>query len=253
MDINNIFSPARFGRLVIKYLTEDRIRIRYILVTSLVAVMVFAFFVGFMNIYNGHVRIDEELGYFTFLIVVLGLVITSGVFRSMSDPVTALRTLMVPASQFEGFLVRWIAVVPGFIIWMLLCCFFADAVRMLIGLILTDEGHMLPWGDIFSGSYAAVFWPENNLYYFLLTYFFSQSFFLLGSIVWKRRHFQKTFIALSFITLVYFLSGVVFSGFYGSVGNLSVGLSVAFAIIAIFVNYALTYLRFRESDIINRW
>lgn len=95
-------------------------------------------------------------------------------------------------------------------------------------------------------------------------YFFAQSIFILGSSIWPRNSFVKTFSAVIVIIIVYVAIGsvlakILFEGRGGhgvhqtmsdeAMMHLS---TVVFFVMAIF-NWVVAYFRFKESEIINRW
>ena len=94
-------------------------------------------------------------------------------------------------------------------------------------------------------------------------YFFVQSLFVLGSSIWPKNSFLKTFAAGTVIVMVYFLVGILMSkillenGQYYSGGIFESKDTIWWIIIVagIFfalVNWTLAYFRFKESEIINR-
>ena len=95
-------------------------------------------------------------------------------------------------------------------------------------------------------------------------YFFVQSLFVLGSSIWPKNSFLKTFASGTIIGIVYFLVAALVSRglLEGSNKHYSggvlesqevvmwivIGVGIFFAL----VNWTLAYFRFKESEIINR-
>ena len=186
MDANNIFCPVRFGRLVNKYIVENRSRLLLILATPLVAMTIFALLMSDGDSREGYYTgVNNELGFFVIMTFIFGMKLSSGAFMSMSKPKEALASLTLPTSQLEEFLVRWLALVPGFMLWSVLCALFADSMRVVFTrFILHGVADFTPWCDVFTGNGGPLMWPENAFYYIVMVFMVLQSFFLLGAIVW---------------------------------------------------------------------
>ena len=257
MDANNIFCPVRFGRLVNKYIVENRSRLLLILATPLVAMTIFALLMSDGNSREGYYTgVNNELGFFVIMTFIFGMKLSSGAFLSMSKPKEALASLTLPTSQLEEFLVRWLALVPGFMLWSVLCALFADSMRVVFTrFILHGVADFTPWCDVFTGSGGPLMWPENAFYYIVMVFMVLQSFFFLGAIVWRRNHFLKTFFVLSVIYGIYCFVAVIITRMlsWHGVGYFIMTPMVIMSVLTILINYVLVYMRLRESEIINRW
>lgn len=101
-------------------------------------------------------------------------------------------------------------------------------------------------------------WSEVNVFW--MAVLFSQSLFALGSIFFQKHPVAKTFIAVMLIATVYYFIGygtyrIFDSGYWYSgmiSGEPSMGLLWCLVIFGCIINYALSYWRFRESEIIQR-
>ena len=121
-----------------------------------------------------------------------------------------------------------------------------------------------------SGSVSAapdwyLFHKTYELTLVLSIYCFVQSLFVLGSSVWPKNSFLKTFVSVTIIVLIYVLVGMLvgdmlFSGSskdYGYIFSsitkeqVTVMVTVGFMLFA-FVNWTLAYFRFKESEIVQR-
>ena len=103
--------------------------------------------------------------------------------------------------------------------------------------------------------------------YFMLgisAYFFVQSLFVLGSSIWPKNSFVKTFSAIVVVAIIYIAIGsalakILFEarGVHGVNQDISdeamtLWTTIIFFGMAIF-NWVVAYFRFKESEIINRW
>ena len=173
---------------------------------------------------------------------------------------------MLPASQFEKFLYRWIISVPLAFLLFFVCAVIADWLRVLfVDFYMGIEVRTIDWCKLIFHSADAGFNTDAASWIVLLIFFMTQSFFLVGSVVWRRSHFVKTFFSMFVITLIYGRVAVWIYDlfhkedlFYGAPPLLDNDKTVFWSaailmtVISLF-NYLLTYLRFRESEIINRW
>lgn len=74
MDANNIFCPVRFGRLVNKYIVENRSRLLLILATPLVAMTIFALLMSDGDSREGYYTgVNNELGFFVIMTFIFGM------------------------------------------------------------------------------------------------------------------------------------------------------------------------------------
>ena len=112
-----------------------------------------------------------------------------------------------------------------------------------------------------SGFYQA----KSSISINIAVYFCRQSFFVLGSVIWPKRSFVNTCVALVCISIAYITVGVivakvfaeqfkvhVINGIYSSEDSFSFVVISLCSFIALF-NWTLAYFRFKESEIINRW
>lgn len=271
MTDNNTFSLRRTGLLINKYRREYApqlllwsLSLTAILTAIGVLCALYTKAIPSDEIITLYTSVPTELGCFTAVCILFGLLVASAAFRSMSTPRSALATLTLPASWLDHFAARWIITVPLFIAWALLSAIFADAVRVLV--IWTTTGitvPLAPWGAILTGQPGPLGFTTGMLWECIFTFLFIQSFYLLGAIVWRTHNFIKTTTATWLIGLIYLLVGsgtLLYAlwgiGFYSEdirVLNLSDTAETAIEALIILFNYTLAALRFREAETIHRW
>ena len=168
--------------------------------------------------------------------------------------------LMIPATMFEKFFSRWLVFTFGFLIVFLIAFKLTDWTRVTVYMISYPELK----GIIASTPLSHL--VGNDCNYFMLgvsAYFFAQSLFVLGSSIWPKNSFVKTFSAIVVIAIVYIAIGSVlakmlFEGRSGGVNQtvsdetMTLSTTVIFFAMAVF-NWIVAYFRFKESEIINRW
>ena len=220
---------------------------------------------------NGGVEQDPiwyfELTIFLWAIVIMGLLSASFVMERMKTKTNRIAVLMTPATMFEKFLSRWLVFTFGFLIVFLIAFKLADWTRVMIYMVSYPElkgviasAPLSYLGN--SGYYWTGLQTWDGLLMALSGYFFAQSIFILGSSIWPRNSFVKTFSAVIVIIIVYVAIGsvlakILFEGRGGhgvhqtmsdeAMMHLS---TVVFFVMAIF-NWVVAYFRFKESEIIN--
>lgn len=260
MNTDNIFSPSRTTWLMKKYFVENRGTLLMSGAFVTLVMMLIAVINGLsaMHISDPDFCISTEIGFMLVAFSVTGCLIASLAFRQIWDNKSATGVLMTPATAFEQCLVRWIFVVPGFIVWSLVSAMFADMVKYLTAnYIFGGEVCMIPWLRILGvvEIEAAV-----NMYMVLLIFVVTQSFYFLGSVVWRKHNFVKTSFVIGLLFMIYFCLSAIVADSYTNPGYVSKGerdflLYAPFQILlwlTLIINYTLTVMRLRESDIIHR-
>ena len=177
---------------------------------------------------------------------------------------------LAQTALFEKFFSRWLVSIVVLLVVFFITFELADYTRVLVySLIYPDVKEViLPvnLGDLVgSGKRWYLFHKTYELTLVLSIYCFVQSLFVLGSSVWPKNSFLKTFVSVTIIVLIYVLVGMLvgdmlFSGSskdYGYIFSsitkeqVTVMVTVGFMLFA-FVNWTLAYFRFKESEIVQR-
>ncbi|WP_370794889.1 hypothetical protein [Bacteroides stercorirosoris] len=210
-----------------------------------------------------------ELGAFVWALVIMGLLSASFIMERMKSKTNRIAMLMTPATMFEKFFSRWLVFTFGFLIVFLIAFKLADWTRVAVYMVsypeLKDIIASTPLSHLVGkGQFWTVF---DDCNYFMLgvsAYFFAQSLFVLGSSIWPKNSFVKTFSAIVVVAIIYIAIGSVLAkilfearGVRGVNQNISdeamtLWTTIIFFGMAIF-NWVVAYFRFKESEIINRW
>ncbi|MCM1355847.1 MAG: hypothetical protein NC212_05520 [Staphylococcus sp.] len=272
MTENQTFSLDRMMRLTAKNLREEW-RSLTLMSCSLLGIL---FLIGFLTTISLTLSTELpedfertvlmiEIGWYTPLFAIAGLLMASTSFKQLSTPAGALGMLTTPASQLEKFLYRWIIAVPVCLAAFFIFFGITELLRALYTYIIYGIriDPFLFWDYI--GNDLS--WRGFSL--MILGYLFLQSFYLLGSLLWTRWVFLKTFLALFAIQTVYswvaigivhafdlenkHYTGPRFEWLTDNDGSHAfiVG-CLLFGLLTLF-NYWLSYRRYREAEIINRW
>ncbi|MEY8721833.1 hypothetical protein AALN73_11785 [Bacteroides stercorirosoris] len=210
-----------------------------------------------------------ELGAFVWALVIMGLLSASFIMERMKSKTNRIAMLMTPATMFEKFFSRWLVFTFGFLIVFLIAFKLADWTRVAVYMVsypeLKDIIASTPLSHLVGkGQFWTVF---DDCNYFMLgvsAYFFAQSLFVLGSSIWPKNSFVKTFSAIVVVAIIYIAIGSVLAkilfearGVRGVNQDISdeamtLWTTIIFFGMAIF-NWVVAYFRFKESEIINRW
>lgn len=274
---DTFFSLPRFMNLCRKEMVENwRSNVlRMVLMYGVMAVvMVWNGYFEYRYWHSG--QIEDPA--WTFLLVVFiwslwgfGCLSASFTMEKMKTKTSRTSMLMVPATPFEKFFSRWFVFTVVFLVIFLISYKLADYTRFIIySLAYPEEKDFIIPVDL---SHLV---GERKTYYtlcrtglqfgaLLSAYFFVQSLFVLGSSIWPKNSFLKTFASGTVIAIVYFLLAVFMSKMFLENGNyysenVFTGMSEDTAmsimiIVGIFftlMNWTLAYLRFKESEIVNR-
>lgn len=274
---DTFFSASRFVSLCRKEMEESWKAnvLRFVLMYGILAI---AF------VWNGYFQYEEllsrsetvdpiwtfELRAFLVAVMIMGLLSASFIMERMKTKTNRIAALMTPATMFEKFFSRWLIFTFGFLIVFLIAFKLADWTRVLVYMVTYPELKEIiatvPLSHLVGDSDE--YWmPYSNGISFLLGisgYFCAQSLFVLGSAVWPKNAFVKTFTAVVLIVIIYITVGatlgkimIVGEGVRGREPNLSDeakgAIAASFYFILTLFNWVVAYFRFKESEIINRW
>ena len=281
MKVSDVFfSGNRFGYLFKKELMEDMKKNLMRCIVLFGIFLVLFLFVGF-NSYNVnpyHVATYDKLWdpmavFFIFGIFIGACLSATYITEKMKNKTGKISVMMLPATSFEKFSVRWLTYCIGFLLAYFLAFELADWIRVLVlsNYYPKETINSFPvWRVITTGDFRTdeiVSSKQRQIVSIVIAVFWAmQSFFVLGSTLWQKNSFLKTAVALfalcAGIGLVAYWSTKLFipDDFYirmnkyeyisEETGRLMV--SIFFYAIALF-NTVLAYFRYKEMEVINRW
>lgn len=189
----------------------------------------------------------------------------------MSTPNRRLNTLMIPATQLEKYIARWIIYVFGFFIVFNIVFLFADYLRVITTPVIarindiecvSKPKTLLSWVD-YAFSHEPIFKDRGVIWMLISMLLAFQSLFVLGSSIWPRNSFIKSAAISTVLILVFIFTGVYiaenvfdysrynypradyFGEHFGIMAAIFMGITL--------FNWTLAYFRFKESEIIQRW
>lgn len=300
-SLSTLIEPSRFAFLFKKELKENRksLLLRGIIVVAILTAVslligtvaisgydhilkrtIYSSDGGLISEYGGSSRIwgtpedDAAQASASFFIIAFPIVLAisaSLMFESLSTKRKKIAMLMTPGTMFEKFLVRFLIYIVATTILFGLGCFIADFIRHFIFSIIyinskVDVIHMINYIEVLDPFY----WSNKDiatLSMYISMSIWGASLFALGSSVWPRLSFIKTFGAISAIGFVVIITIILcavtcdsggvplivsvaknlFKHEYQTLNLTSVGL-IIFSII----NFTLAYFRLKETEIIQR-
>lgn len=245
--MNSIFNYSRFRLLLGKYFSDSWPRLRF-MGLMLLAICILTALIG---AYNRPWCPMTGLSFMGLISVIIGLKVMSISFSGLSHRVTCVMELTTPGSALEKLAARWCVSFPLWIVWTFVCINIAGLFHMLMRYILNGHVNFVNWAWILTNS---------DTYLWLLVYMALHSFYMLGSLVWRKLHFQKTTLALLILGFIYVAAFVTMSFLFFSASpkmfpsaftimSTIVPLCVAVTV----VNYVISWFRLREAQVINHW
>lgn len=199
---------------------------------------------------------------FIVAILVTGMLSASFVMERMKSKTNRIAMLMTPATIFEKFFSRWLIFTFGFLVAFIIAFKMADWTRVIIYMASYPEINEIAPMPLSFFRHWGLFESSSAIMISVAMYFFAQSMFVLGSSIWPKNAFVKTFSAIVVIGIVYLVVGATLvkmlfikHGFQSpliSDDAMTLIMLTFFLTLACF-NWVLAYFRFKESEIINRW
>ncbi len=200
---------------------------------------------------------DMQMGMYSFFFFLFGCLSAASVFENMKNRASRLSTLMVPATMLEKYISRMLLCLIAFIPVFLLGCWIGESVRYALISLIHPGSELVKY---MSMSYLWQYFSDSDFWEVILAFMFWHSIYTLGSSIWPKNSFLKTFVAICIILLVLAVVLLIiafvlfdFDKKYDSVlfdeptslGYVGIGFMILF-------NYSLAYFRSTESEIIQR-
>ena len=272
---DTFFSQTRFVNLCRKEMVENwksnllRVALMY---GAMAVIMLWSGYLSYRAVGQDTDSTWEfNLVIFMWGLCVFGCLSASFTMERMKSKTGRLSVLMTPATSFEKYFSRWLVFTVVFLIVFLITYKLADYTRFIIySLAYPEEKDFIIPVDL---SHLV---GERKTYYtlcrtglqfgaLLSAYFFVQSLFVLGSSIWPKNSFLKTFASGTVIAIVYFLLAVFMSKMFLENGNYysenvftgmsedtAMSIMIVVGIFFTLMNWTLAYFRFKESEIVNR-
>lgn len=214
------FSAARTLSLTALYISENRRKL-LLRTALLLGVMICIAVINIPYSYSWEwpqkdFQLNELLGFYYFGGLILSCLGASLMMEDIRSKEGRIRLLMHPTPIAETFLSRWLIYVIAFPVIFLLSVALADAIRVGIASItLPGYNAEFIFKPIFidNDDSTSLLGPHRFrttfVASFIYIYFFIQSLFVLGSTIWTRSSFLKTFIVFGALTAIYLISAIM--------------------------------------------
>lgn len=272
---NQIFDWKRFVAALRKEVVENW---RTLLFSVIAIYGVMAIFMIFGNLITG----DDEAASvvmlrYVFVYMVFGfagIIIASLAFRGLKTKTGRIELLTSPSSTLEKFLVNVTIYVLGFIVAFPICAQLADLTRIAV-LWPWSAGENVPGpinylNMLHQFAFHQEFWPHSAKAWFEACLWIgmlaSPGLYLLGSIIWPRLSFLKTFAAIYAIETVVGIVAMICISVFSDMQTMALwvaehmggkGLMMGFAIFAavqLVVYWALAWWLWKRKDVISlKW
>lgn len=199
----------------------------------------------------GELRGPSDYSFATFVFVLWGLLVTSDIFQELHSPATAYQSLTLPATSSEKFLTAWIITFPILFLVFILSIFSISLIVSLIYGVLNG-----------TFTYSTLYLPFTSESVDLANqYFYYNSLFLLGAILFRKNNFLKTLLAIITIVITFFfISAVIMFVIATGTGadsfsfrlddpNLMNNISLIFKFVVAFTSLLLTYVLLKKRQV----
>ena len=271
---DTFFSFLRFANYFKKVLVEDRKRLLQRIITVFGLLVVFGAIISdscyqhYMEALKmGIVRneidpaIDGLMPLFVFGLFIGCALSASFIMEPMNSKTGRIYALMLPATSFEKYFVRWFIYTIGYLVVYYLLFLLVDVMRVCVFSVVYPEIDIIT----FLNPYAEIVALRDDapLGFIVSLYLLLQSIFVLGSSLWPKYAFLKTFTA-------YTILGMAFSAFFAGIMNLfdrpgnsyimpelsddTLFLIATCGVMMVTLFFWwLAYKRFKEMEVVNRW
>lgn len=286
---NNIFSPRRFGKYFQLQLSTNWKTLTIIIFCILGGIILYCTCLPYLSdiyalppnhkprIISGH-EVDRfwnaEIHFFYFIFYVLTIISASLMFSSMKTKSQRISTLTLPASTLEKYLTYFIIYVIAIYVVLFVCMAIGDYARVLSTKLYPHNDEFIkpiPFKYIFSLGYyydnPSYHMDHENYFvgYWFAIYFGSlivtQGYMALISAIWPKNSFIKgtgTAMIFTFLMIICVISSfklfgyMVYQDYFPKFSSLST-VVWSITIILSIVLFAVSYFRFKENEVIDRW
>lgn len=174
-----LFNFSRFGRLFRRHTAEHLPS--YGMAAAVLAGLLLLLLGFTAYSLSGRLPEDAQAGFFTFFLVMAGVIFTSNIFSQFGNKRQASVALLLPASHLEKFLVAWLYSLPIFVLVYTGVFYLVDALVLYAG---ARAGQTPDFMNIVSSLSRAngIFWTLAMLH----------GVWLWGAIYFEKTHFIKT-------------------------------------------------------------
>lgn len=246
------------SNMFILSLKKDFVESRKSVLLALASIFGMTIVIGSIFGYNGAGRSVSEVVVLGFALIVAGYAITSMAFQDLNGKQRRIATIMLPVSQHEKYIIRWIIFGPVLTLLLVAAFYVGDMARIGVG--------CLRYGLILGENYYRIVNPYDvldmrtgikleyrEIWTVASSYLFFHSLFFFGAVLWPKISFLKTIAAIWALNmLLTFIGIIVVKHIYVITFDIKTTMIVSNSIhtLVAIVIYILAYVRFKRSQVV---
>lgn len=270
---NQIFQWNRFLAALKKEVVENWRTLLFSII-AIYGILALIMIIGNITLGANTSRPETMLRYnIVFMVYGFGsIIVASLAFRGLKDKKGRTEFLTSPSSTLEKYLVNVLIYVVGFIVVFPICAQLADLTRILV---------LWPWSDgdvpgpinflntFHNVAHQQEWWKYDSKVILEITLWLgvlaSPALYLLGSVLWPKLSFLKTFAAVYVIEIVIFILAMIGISVFSDMPTAAKWLKglgqntvmlwyTAFIAIQLIVYWPLSWYLFKRKDVISlKW
>ena len=202
------FNMTRFGRVLKLDFVEGRKAMMWGALCMLLLYLFFFWFAYNIGYHSSNVtdwdlhirRICESVGVFSMMAMYIYFLITaSTLYRGEQKKQHRIALLMLPATNLEKFLSRWIYMLVFMLVGGVLTIVLADCIHIIWLQIAGHPVHSMTKALLHSLPQASIYNPVVEIVEVYIVFVAFHSFYLLGGLFFKKFHFIATSVVFAIV------------------------------------------------------
>jgi len=202
------FNMTRFGHMLKLDFAEGRKAMMWGALCMLLLYLFFFWFAYNIGYHSSNVtdwdlhirRICESVGVFSMMAMYIYFLITaSTLYRGEQKKQHRIALLMLPATNLEKFLSRWIYMLVFMLVGGVLTIVLADCIHIIWLQIADHPVHSMTKALIHSLPQASIYNPVVEIVEVYIVFVAFHSFYLLGGLFFKKFHFIATSVVFAIV------------------------------------------------------
>ena len=271
--VSQTFNWNRFVTALKKEVVENNRTLLFSII-AIYGILALIMIIGNITLGANTSRPETMLRYnIVFMVYGFGsIIVASLAFRGLKDKKGRTEFLTSPSSTLEKYLVNVLIYVVGFIVVFPICAQLADLTRILV---------LWPWSDgdvpgpinflntLHNVAHQQEWWKYDSKVILEITLWLgvlaSPALYLLGSVLWPKLSFLKTFAAVYVIEIVIFILAMIGISIFSDMPTAAKWLKgleqntvmlwyTAFIAIQLIVYWPLSWYLFKRKDVVSlKW
>lgn len=181
MNVNINFSWQRLYHLILNDLSLNKKLIAIVAITLTIFCIVLPF------------SVTTSFTAYYLILFIGGFIVTGSSFNQMHSPLRAYQFLMLPCSNIERFLSKWLLTSIGYALGVLVVYYIISTLGVVFDTV------------VFEQQFSLLDITQFQLWHQIILYIVLQSFILLGAVYFKKYSLIKTAFVIGCLLLVFFV------------------------------------------------